>query len=66
MTDRTKFVLQGFIQLTNDEKIELVNQINGYYKSNSLGQEHFCESIHKSINSIVLGPLGEKCPCCGR
>lgn len=66
MTDRTKLVLEGFIKLTNAEKEELIRQINDYNKKSSYGQESFKESVQKSLDSIVLGPLGSKCPCCGR
>lgn len=66
MTDKTKLVVEGYLNLSKEEKDEFAKEVNKYNNGNRVSQENFSESIRKSKNSIVLGPTGESCPCCGR
>ena len=64
MKDDTATVFNGFLQLQNLDKLELVNAINDYFDSNdrepirAAADDRF-ETIDRSENSF-------KCPCCGR
>ncbi len=66
MTDKTKLVIEGYLNLSREEKEDFVKEINDYINGNHVSQENFSEGVRKSINSIVLGPTGGSCPCCGR
>lgn len=64
MKDETATVFNGFLQLQNLDKLELVNAINEYFDSidrepiRAAADERF-ETIDRSENSF-------ECPCCGR
>ena len=66
MTDKTKFVMKGYIELSDEEKADFIDELNNYNKSGRALQENFSERVGKSINSVVFGPLSKQCPCCGR
>lgn len=67
MTDKTKLVLKGFFDLSDDERSEFIDELNKYLKSPTPQQKRLLrEGIEKSAEKIVLGPLDGSCPCCGR
>lgn len=57
-------VLQGFLNLTEDEKAELIKQINSYYNTDD--KATFRRDIGGKVKSVDLGPLSGGCKCCGR
>lgn len=57
-------VLQGFMNLSEMEKAELIRQINNYNNSND--KATFKRDIGDKVKSVDLGPLSGGCKCCGR
>jgi len=57
-------VLQGFMNLSEAEKAELIRQINSYNNSND--KATFRRDIGDKVKSVDLGPLSGGCKCCGR
>jgi hypothetical protein len=65
MNNNVLLVLQGFLNLTDSEKEELVKQINKY--NQTYGKAEFKRDIGDKVKSVHLGPLGSgTCKCCGR
>ncbi len=57
-------VLQGFLNLSEDQKAELIRQINQYYNTDD--KATFRRDIGGKVKSVDLGPLSGGCKCCGR
>lgn len=57
-------VLQGFLNLTEEQKTELIRQINTYYNTDD--KATFRRDIGGKVKSVDLGPLSGGCKCCGR
>lgn len=57
-------VLQGFLNLSDVDKVELIRQLNAYQQS--LDKATFKRDIGGKVKSIDLGPLSGGCKCCGR
>ena len=57
-------VLQGFLNLTEEQKTELIRQINTYYNTDD--KVSFRRDIGGKVKSVDLGPLSGGCKCCGR
>lgn len=64
MNKNVLLVLQGFLNLSEDEKAELIKQINDYYNTND--KATFKRDIGDKVKSVDLGPLSGGCKCCGR
>ena len=64
MKARTETVLRGFLALSASEKAELIEEMNAYLKKNRAEQAALQEAYKE--RRLVLGPLSETCPCCGR
>lgn len=62
MTERVAFVLNGFIELDVDERKEFIEEANKYIKGTKPIQQNFS----RMTESVVLGPLNNTCPCCGK
>lgn len=76
MNDKIKFVLNGFKNLSKDEKKEFFKIIKDFDTypyltekdiNDSIGLENLSEgmSIRKS-NNVVFGPNPSGCACCGK
>ncbi|PST95153.1 hypothetical protein C9I87_10885 [Photobacterium iliopiscarium] len=76
MNDKIKFVLNGFKNLTTNEKKEFFKIIKDFNEypiltereiKKSIGMENLSEgmTINKS-NNIVFGPNPSGCSCCGK
>lgn len=65
MNQRTKLVLIGILQLNDSERKELITEWNRIVENNSSGQKGLSVS-ESELQSVVLGPLNERCPCCGK
>lgn len=64
MSEKVNVVFRGFVNLTNLEKLKIVDAINEYFDSNdkeSVRAEH--ERTFKAVD--VTSPAMH-CPCCGR
>lgn len=67
MNKKTALVLKGFIELSETEKAEAIDELKKYLA----GSRAIQESLSKSYDSVkgsgvTFGPLKESCPCCGR
>ncbi len=65
MNMRQKAVLKGFIQLSQQERNELVEELN---KLQNPPTPNTRELLERSIKGEVInfGPAPSGCPCCGR
>lgn len=57
-------VLQGYLNLSEADKAELIRQLNNYNSSND--KATFKRDIGGKVKSVDLGPLSSGCTCCGR
>lgn len=57
-------VLQGFLNLSDADKAELIRQLNAYQQSQD--KASFKRDIGGKVKSVDLGPLSGGCKCCGR
>ena len=58
-------VLNGFLKLNNQEKKELLEEIQVFFKDPSATERILQESL-KGANAITFGPAPSSCPCCGK
>jgi len=62
MDQQTMLVLHGMIQLTSSQMDDLIRGWDEYSNSTIIRKrERFSESTR-----VILGPVGDGCPCCGR
>jgi hypothetical protein len=75
MNDKIKFVLNGFNNLSADEKREFYKIIEDFDKypnvtkgniEDSIGLENLSENFRSKSNSVVFGPSPSGCACCGK
>ena len=64
MSDDVIIVFHGFLNLTNLEKLKLVESINEYF--DSMEREPIREANERSFSELKIGAGGTKCKCCGR
>jgi len=64
MKDDTATVFNGFLQLPNLEKLDLVNAINDYFDSND--RDPIRAAADENFEKIDRTASEFKCPCCGR
>lgn len=65
MTGKSILVANGFLKLTDEEKKEVVTEIQKYYNANPTEKRSLENSIERTAG-VVLGPTHGTCPCCGR
>ena len=66
MTNNSTLVFKGFLELTDEEREEVIDAINDFYKKDFSTKRNIQESLQEKTASIILGPTGGGCPCCGR
>jgi hypothetical protein len=64
MSEDVTTVFHGFLNLTNLEKLKLVESINEYF--DSMEREPIRAANEKSFKELNIGDGGMKCKCCGR
>lgn len=64
MNDNIALVFNGFLNLQNLEKLELVNAINEYFDSND--REPIRASTDERFAAVKMDVPGFRCKCCGR
>jgi len=64
MSEDVSVVFHGFLNLTNLEKLKLVESINEYF--DSMEREPIREANDKAFVAIGIGESGRICKCCGR
>jgi hypothetical protein len=66
MNDKTKIVMNGFLNLSLAEKTELVKNIGEFFQSKDDHKIKLNEDISITVKR-VLGPLSQlNCTCCGK
>ncbi|HUX59546.1 MAG TPA: hypothetical protein VMV77_21415 [Bacteroidales bacterium] len=66
MTNKVKIVLKGFVELTDVEKKEFLDEIKKYLDKNTIEKGIMNESLGDDVKRI-LGPTSTNhCPCCGK
>lgn len=64
MKEHVAVVFNGFLNLQNLEKLELVNAINEYFDSND--RESIRKAADRRFANIDLTAKDFRCKCCGR
>lgn len=64
MTDDATIVFHGFLNLTNLEKLDLVNAINEYFDSTDRGPIRAARDAE--FDKVDPAKTGKACKCCGR
>lgn len=64
MNEDVTVVFHGFLNLTNLEKLKLVESINEYFDSMERGPIR--ERNEKAFAELGIGNDGRACKCCGR
>jgi hypothetical protein len=64
MTDDTIVVFHGFLNLSNLEKLKLVEAINEYF--DSIEREPIRAANDEAFKGLDLGSANKVCKCCGR
>ena len=64
MTDDVTVVFHGFLNLTNLEKLEMVNSINEYFDSTN--REAVRAARDAEFEKLDLPATSKVCKCCGR
>ena len=66
MSSKTTIVINGYFNLSREEKNEVIIKINEYEKGTDLEKSILTEDFDKIAERVVSGPLDGSCPCCGR
>ena len=64
MNENVTLVFHGFLNLTNLEKLKMVEAINEYFDSNK--REPIREENQANFEGLDLTSPGRSCKCCGR
>lgn len=66
MTNKVKIVVKGFIELSDTEKKDFIDEIKKYIGKNIHEQIKLRKSFSGDVKRI-LGPTSmDNCPCCGK
>lgn len=66
MSVKSDKVKSGYTELSDAERQDVINFINEYEKSGSLGKVNLSKRARETF-SKSLGPTGSNnCPCCGK
>lgn len=66
MNDRTKLVLNGFLELSASEQNDLIRAINQVREQEPMEKRAYKSRITEDVQRMDLGPTSEICTCCGR
>jgi hypothetical protein len=64
MKEHIAIIFNGFLNLPNLEKLELVNAMNEYFDSND--RESIRAAADARFNEIKIDSPDFRCKCCGR
>jgi len=64
MNTKQKVILKGLLELSETERIEILQELKTYRSKTFSEQQWLNESMEKAQR--VLGPISGSCPCCGR
>ena len=65
MNEKTRKVIQGYINLSDDERVMFRDIVQDYDRKVGYEKERVAKSIREGAG-VVVGPVGQACPCCGR
>lgn len=65
MERATRLVLHGMMELSTEERRELIAEWNRYVNSPGIVASGMIRET-KTFLPVTLGPLGGPCKCCGR
>jgi len=65
MTNKAKKVLAGYYNLSYDDRKEVQQAISEHEEKSFEEKQTFKKRYLEELK-IILGPLQEPCPCCGR
>ncbi|WP_316827832.1 hypothetical protein [Pedobacter miscanthi] len=66
MNDKIKLVMNGYVSLTDSEKLELKNLIKEYDNKGGLEQLYENRNLDGEVKRIVGPTSSNACTCCGR
>jgi hypothetical protein len=68
MTSKVAKVLRGFVELTDAERSELIEEINKYQRGDRTLRETIKRNAGDAVkgSTVNFGPVPGGCPCCGR
>lgn len=64
MTDKQKVILKILLELSRDERNEVIREAQGFETKTFSEKGSMNESLNKAFRN--LGPLGGSCPYCGK
>lgn len=64
MNENVTVVFHGFLNLTNLEKLKMVEAINEYFDSNH--REPIRDKNEAEFQKLDLASTGKNCKCCGK
>lgn len=64
MNENINLIFHGFLNLTNLEKLKLVEEINDYFDSNN--REPIRKNNDEQFQKINMAAANWKCKCCGK
>jgi len=62
MTNRATLVVNGYLELTDDERKQFIDEVNRFHKAVDSQCRNLCKSYHERTAGIVLGPISNVCP----
>ncbi|WP_394992676.1 hypothetical protein [Emticicia sp.] len=63
MTDRENKVMKGFLGLTTTERVNFINELNGYQNADYYRKNIVEREVQQKAS---VGPKNTICDCCGR
>lgn len=66
MNDKTKLVLNGFLELNASEQADLIREINRLREERPSEKRAIKSRITEDVQRMDLGPTSDFCTCCGR
>lgn len=66
MSESVDRVLNGFINLSPNERRQFIEKLNRYERGNDFSKRTLRESVRASVTKMQTGPHGGGCECCGR
>lgn len=66
MKEKVNRVMNGFINLSLDERNELIREINRFNEASIYEKETIKRNVSDLQKSYTVGPRNNYCECCGK
>jgi hypothetical protein len=66
MNDKTRRVFNGWLALSEAERIEFEQAMKEFNGATPTKQRELRETFQDRVTKMQTGPLGQGCACCGR